>query len=63
MVFVAGESGVGKTRLLRELIDTAGADGRVLGGACIELGDDELPYAPLVAALRPAPSRRRPGAR
>ena len=26
---------------------------RVLGGACIELGEDELPYAPLVAALRP----------
>jgi predicted ATPase/DNA-binding CsgD family transcriptional regulator len=52
--FVAGESGVGKTRLLRELIGKAEADGyRVLGGTCIELGEDELPYAPLVAALRP----------
>ncbi len=54
MVFVAGESGVGKTRLLRELIAKAESDGgMVLGGTCIELGEDELPYAPLVAALRP----------
>ncbi len=52
--FVAGESGVGKTRLLRELIERAEADGgRVLGGTSIELGEDELPYAPLVAMLRP----------
>ncbi len=52
--FVAGESGVGKTRLLRELAAAAEADGaRALGGSCIELGGDELPYAPLVAALRP----------
>ena len=54
IVFLAGESGVGKTRLLSELIRaTEQIDGRALGGACIELGEDELPYAPLVAALRP----------
>ena len=54
LYFLAGESGVGKTRLLRELIDRAEASGaQALGGACIELGEDELPYAPLVAALRP----------
>lgn len=54
LVFLAGESGVGKTRLLGELIELAGQlDARVLGGACIELGDDELPYAPLVQSLRP----------
>jgi ATP/maltotriose-dependent transcriptional regulator MalT len=54
LFFLAGESGVGKTRLLRELIGEAERDGaRVLGGSCIELGVDELPYAPLVAALRP----------
>lgn len=52
--FVAGESGVGKTRLLRELAERAESGGvRVLGGTCIELGEDELPYAPLVAMLRP----------
>ncbi len=54
LFFVAGESGVGKTRLLRELIGRAERDGApVIGGSCIELGGDELPYAPLVAALRP----------
>jgi len=54
LFFVAGESGVGKTRLLHELIAQAEADGaRVIGGACVELGEDELPYAPLVGALRP----------
>jgi DNA-binding CsgD family transcriptional regulator len=54
MVFVAGESGVGKTRLLRELVAAAAQGGaHALGGACVELGEDELPYAPLVAALRP----------
>ncbi len=54
LFFLAGESGVGKTRLLRELIGRAEADGaKAIGGSCIELGDDDLPYAPLVAALRP----------
>jgi ATP/maltotriose-dependent transcriptional regulator MalT len=47
LALVAGESGVGKTRLASELTAharTAGA--RVLSGDC------ELPYAPLVGALR-----------
>ena len=54
IVFVAGESGVGKTRLLSELVAAAPEHGaQTVGGASIELGEDELPYAPLVAALRP----------
>ncbi len=54
LAFVAGESGVGKSRLLAELIEHADELGvRSLGGASVELGDDELPFAPLVAALRP----------
>jgi predicted ATPase/DNA-binding CsgD family transcriptional regulator len=53
-VFVGGESGVGKTRLLRELEARACARGtRVLLGQCLELGGAQIPYAPLVAALRP----------
>src|SRR5215204_1130807 len=53
-VFVGGESGVGKTRLLRELESRARARGtRVLLGQCLELGGAQIPYAPLVAALRP----------
>jgi predicted ATPase/DNA-binding CsgD family transcriptional regulator len=54
LAFVAGESGVGKSRLLSELARTARDEGaRVLSGECVELGDGELPYAPLVGALRP----------
>ena len=54
LAFVAGESGVGKSRLLSELARQAREDGaRVLSGECVELGDGELPYAPLVGALRP----------
>src|SRR3954454_11389382 len=54
IAFVAGESGLGKTRLVSELERAAGADGvRVIGGECVELGEGELPYAPIVAALRP----------
>jgi DNA-binding CsgD family transcriptional regulator/tetratricopeptide (TPR) repeat protein len=51
MVFMGGEAGVGKTRLLRELsLAAQKAGARVVAGACVDLGD--LPYAPLVDALR-----------
>src|SRR4051812_19245320 len=54
MVFVAGESGVGKTRLVSDWAAEARAGGaRVISGDCVELADGELPYAPLVGALRP----------
>jgi DNA-binding CsgD family transcriptional regulator/tetratricopeptide (TPR) repeat protein len=49
-VLVAGESGVGKSRLLAELVREA--DALVLRGECIELAEGELPYAPVVGALR-----------
>ena len=53
LAFIAGESGVGKTRLLKELERGAlAAEARVVSGDCVSLGDDELPYAPIVAALR-----------
>jgi DNA-binding CsgD family transcriptional regulator len=53
LAFLAGESGVGKTRLLGELEQRArDAGARVVGGDCVDLGDGELPYAPMVAALR-----------
>jgi len=54
LALVGGESGVGKSRLAGELGRHARESGaRVLSGDCVELGEDELPYAPLLTALRP----------
>jgi DNA-binding CsgD family transcriptional regulator/tetratricopeptide (TPR) repeat protein len=56
VVLVGGEAGVGKTRLVAELTGRCAADGtRVLVGGCVPVGDDGLPYAPIVEALRPLP--------
>ena len=53
LAFVAGDSGVGKTRLVGELLRRAEASGaEVLSGDAVELGEGELPYAALVSALR-----------
>ena len=76
LALVAGDSGVGKTRLVAELVARAAErGGSTLSGECVDLGEGELPYAPLLAALRqlardghaalaalppaPAPSSRR----
>jgi ATP/maltotriose-dependent transcriptional regulator MalT len=48
---VAGEAGVGKTRLVQELARTA-AGAEVLVGGCVEVGRDVLPYAPFVEILQ-----------
>ncbi|MFF5073306.1 helix-turn-helix transcriptional regulator [Micromonospora olivasterospora] len=51
-VFVTGESGVGKTRLLREVGEALrGSGALVLTGACLDIGDAS-PLHPLLAALR-----------
>jgi tetratricopeptide (TPR) repeat protein len=53
LVLLAGEAGVGKTRLLLEFADQARRRGaRVLAGGCVELGDLGLAYLPVVDALR-----------
>jgi DNA-binding CsgD family transcriptional regulator len=53
LALVAGESGVGKSRLVQELADRVREEGAVvLSGDCVDLGEGELPYAPLVSALR-----------
>src|SRR5215211_7744151 len=52
-IFLAGDSGVGKSRLLLELEHAAEARGvRVVAGDCVALGEGEFPYAPVVSALR-----------
>lgn len=51
---VAGEAGIGKTRLVEEFMECSRRRGaHVLAGACLQLGETGLPYAPFVAALRP----------
>jgi DNA-binding CsgD family transcriptional regulator/tetratricopeptide (TPR) repeat protein len=50
---IGGEAGVGKTRLVGELVDRATAAGfGVLTGQCVGFGAEGLPLAPLVDALR-----------
>src|SRR4051812_50024215 len=54
-VLVAGDAGVGKTRLLDELSRRAAERGvRVLTGHCGDLGEGGPPYPPFVDLLRPA---------
>ncbi len=54
LVLLGGESGVGKTRVVceleRRMEDEAAL---VLRGDAVEQGEGELPYAPLLGALRP----------
>jgi DNA-binding CsgD family transcriptional regulator len=53
-VLVAGEAGIGKTRLASELATRARAEGfEVLLGRSIDLVGTELPYQPFAEALRP----------
>jgi DNA-binding CsgD family transcriptional regulator/tetratricopeptide (TPR) repeat protein len=52
VVLVGGEAGVGKTRLVVELVARAADGMRVLVGGCVPVGDGILPYAPIVEALR-----------
>jgi ATP/maltotriose-dependent transcriptional regulator MalT len=54
-LLVGGEAGVGKTRLIREFLDTAQrrAPGlRVLIGGCLQISSEGLPFAPFSAVLR-----------
>ena len=53
VVVVGGEAGVGKSRLVGELVAGSRAGGAtVLAGGCVELGGEGLPFAPIVEAMR-----------
>ncbi len=52
VAIVSGDAGVGKTRLLTELIDRADQRGiTVLVGQCLDFGDAGLPYLPFSDAF------------
>jgi DNA-binding CsgD family transcriptional regulator len=63
LVLLGGDSGVGKTRIVSELEQRLGAEAATAGGDRpavlflrgdgVEQTDSELPYAPLLSALRP----------
>jgi DNA-binding CsgD family transcriptional regulator/tetratricopeptide (TPR) repeat protein len=52
-LLIAGEAGVGKTRLIHEFARRVGGEAQVLLGSCIQLRGGSLPYGPIVDALRP----------
>ena len=53
IAIVAGDAGIGKTRLVEALVALAAErGGRVLAGGCLDLADDGLPYAPIIEGLR-----------
>jgi hypothetical protein len=61
-VFIGGEAGVGKTRLVAEFERIARARGaRVLAGGCVDVGGSELPYARLLGPLRMLVRELEPG--
>ncbi len=53
IVIVAGEAGIGKTRLIAEFAERARTrSALVLQGGCLDLADGGMPYSPLTEALR-----------
>jgi len=61
-MLVAGEAGIGKTRLVNELAGRARDDGAtVLIGRCFGVVDTPAPYLPLLDALRTRPGVEGPG--
>ena len=49
---VAGEAGIGKSRLVSELEERTRGGARVLVGECVELAEGELAFSPIISALR-----------
>jgi predicted ATPase len=53
VALLGGEAGVGKTRLAEQLAATATQQRvRLLHGGCVPLGEEGLPFAPVIEALR-----------
>lgn len=52
VVLVSGDAGIGKSRLVAELVAQVGGEATVLIGSCIDTGDTPVPLLPLAALLR-----------
>jgi DNA-binding CsgD family transcriptional regulator len=53
VLLIGGEAGIGKSRLLGEVLSLAGAAGfTILSGSCVDLGEGSPPFAPLADAVR-----------
>ena len=53
VVLIAGEAGVGKSRLLAEFVERVETAGALsITGGCLDVGEGGLPYAPFVEAFR-----------
>ncbi len=62
MLLLAGDAGVGKTRLVGEFTARAqSAKAHVLAGDCLQLGAAQFPFGPFVQALRQIPQQLHPG--
>jgi hypothetical protein len=60
-VVIAGDAGIGKSRLVAEVSTTAAAAGwQVLSAGCLDLSEGSVPYLPLVDALRALSSAELP---
>ena len=56
VVLIAGEAGIGKSRLSAEVATRALANGwQLLSGGCLDLAEGSVPYLPLVDALHDLP--------
>jgi DNA-binding CsgD family transcriptional regulator/tetratricopeptide (TPR) repeat protein len=54
LLFVSGDAGIGKSRLIETFTRRAREDDAIVfSGACLDLAEGAAPYAPFVAALRP----------
>jgi DNA-binding CsgD family transcriptional regulator len=53
LLLIGGEAGIGKSRLLGEVLaKAAAADFTILSGSCVDLGEGSPPFAPLADAVR-----------
>lgn len=57
LLLLAGEAGIGKTRLAEELVEWVTRQGFLAASTHCYAGEGELPYAPIVSLLRAAPFR------